>query len=305
MKLIDGAEINLDMYMQWPEECHKVMPASTWVDDVIRIFYPPEGETHPHLGFGKMHEDFELRPGECTLWAGINGHGKSLFLGQAALNLARQGEKICLASLEMPVGQTMSRMARQAFGGNIPGVDYLAKFHKWTDNKIWLYNHVGRVSPKTILALIRYAAAELGVTHFVVDNLTKVVDGDDTYNQQKDFVNDLCTVAQDTQVHVHLVSHIRKGRTENDQPGKFDVKGTGAITDMVDNVLIVWRNKAKEEAARSGDGVDPNEFDCIVKLEKQRHGGTEGKYGFWVNQASLQYLEKRNAIPQHFDCKGA
>ncbi len=33
---------------------------------------------------------------------------------------------------------------------------------------------------------------------------------------------------------------------EETQPNKFDIKGTGAITDLVDNVFIVWRNKKKE-----------------------------------------------------------
>ena len=42
---------------------------------------------------------------------------------------------------------------------------------------------------------------------------------------------------------------IRKLQDETKIPGKFDVKGTGAITDMVHNVFIWWRNKPKEEGA--------------------------------------------------------
>ena len=98
-----------------------------------------------------------------------------------------------------------------------------------------------------------------------------------------------------------MVLHIKKGKTENDIPGKFDIKGSGAITDLVDNVFIVWRNKAKEAAMRSGEEFSPDDPDALLILDKQRHGETEGRYRLFFDRASLQYMEERNDIPRH--CK--
>lgn len=296
MRLI-ADDLDLSEYLKEPEEGHKVRPASEWAQAVIDSFHRPRTAPKVGLGFLKTAGDFECRPAEVSLWAGINGHGKSQFVGQVSLNLCRQGQRVCVASLEMNPGRVMARMSRQAWGANEPSIDYIKKFHGWTDGRLWLYDHVGNSNPETMVAIIRYAVDKFGIQHFVVDNLTKVVDGEDNYNAQKDFVNRLCTVANDTGVHIHLVAHVRKSKSEKEQPGKFDVKGAGSITDLVDNVFIVWRNKGKEEKARTGADFDPSEPDTILQLEKQRNGETEGHYGFWFDAGSLQYLEMRGELP--------
>lgn len=300
MRLIDDS-VDLTPYLREPEEGHKVRAASEWAKDVIDVFYRPRTAPKVGLGFQKTWADFEIRPAEVTLWAGINGHGKSQFVGHVTLNQCQQGQRVCVASLEMAPKRSMARMSRQAWGGNEPSMDFIRNFHAWTDGRLWLYDHVGNSNPETMVAIIRYAADKFGIQQFVVDNLTKVVDGEDNYNAQKDFVNRLCTVAHDTGVHIHLVAHVRKSKSEKEQPGKFDVKGAGSITDLVDNVFIVWRNKAKEEAVRTGDmKFDLNEPDTVLQLEKQRNGETEGHYGFWFDPASLQYLEARGDLPQRY-----
>lgn len=297
MRLI-ADDLDLTEYLKAPEEGHKVRPAGEWAQAVIDNFYRPRTAPKVGLGFQKTWADFECRPAEVSLWAGINGHGKSQFVGHVSLNLCQQGQRVCVASLEMNPARVMARMSRQAWGANEPSIDFINKFHGWTDGRLWLYDHVGNSNPDTMVAIIRYAVDKFRVQHFIVDNLTKVVDGEDNYNAQKDFVNRLCTVAHDTGVHVHLVAHVRKSRSEKEQPGKFDVKGAGSITDLVDNVFIVWRNKGKEEAARTGADFDPNEPDTILQLEKQRNGETEGHYGFWFDSGSLQYLEVRGDLPK-------
>lgn len=291
MQLLDD-DLDLSEYLQAPQEAHKIRSAADWAEDVINSFYKPRNAPNAVLGFSKTDFDFEIRRGEVTLWAGINGHGKSQFVGQVVLNQILRAQKVCVASLEMAPARTMARMSRQAFGDDRPTQDFIRSFHRWTDGKLWLYDHVGPCRPEIIVALIRYASDTFGIDQFVVDNLTKVVDGEDNYNAQKDFVNQLCMAAHDTGVHVHLVAHVRKGKSEKDQPGKFDVKGAGSITDLVDNVFIVWRNKAKEEAIRAGNmNYDRSEPDTMLQLEKQRNGETEGHYRFWFHPASLQYLE--------------
>ncbi len=100
--------------------------------------------------------------------------------------------------------------------------------------------------------------------------------------------------------HVIMVTHSRKSDTEEKPTGKMDVKGTGAVTDLADNVFIIWRNKLREraqQAAERGDEMTEQEKAAIdapgavLILDKQRNGeGFEGKFGLDFDQESNQYL---------------
>jgi twinkle protein len=293
--------IDLSDYMTDEPAEHRVMPVSDWTKDVIDHFWKPDNSPKIRMPWRKTHGDFWFRPSEVTLWAGINGHGKSQLTGHVVHGLCEQGQKTAIASLEMRPSSTMARMCRQAFGADMPPARYIEQYGKWTDGKLWIYDHMGSSNPRTMAAVIRYAVDKFGVQHFIVDNLMKVVQGEDDYNAQKDFVNSLCVIAKDTGCHIHLVLHIKKLKNETDIPNKFDIKGSGSITDLVDNVFIVWRNKAKETAMRMGEAYEADDPDCLLILDKQRHGETEGRYRLFFDHASMQYMEGRNDLPTH--CK--
>ena len=112
------------------------------------------------------------------------------------------------------------------------------------------------------------------------------------------FLDALCTIARDTGMHIHLVAHSRKARDETQAPGKMDVKGSGSITDQVDNVVIWWRNKAKENAIQAGEPSDPSKPDALMLIDKQRNGEFEGKVAFWFDPESMQYLEHAGQHPR-------
>ena len=56
---------------------------------------------------------------------------------------------------------------------------------------------------------------------------------------------------------IHVVHHIRKLDSEKSQPDKFDVVGSGDITNLADNVFIVNRNIQKQEMVAEGAGSVP------------------------------------------------
>jgi twinkle protein len=96
---------------------------------------------------------------------------------------------------------------------------------------------------------------------------------------------------------------LRKPKDENEVPDKHDNKGSGSITDQVDNVMMVWRNKRKQFDAQSGEG-DPEAPDAMLVCEKQRNGDAEEWYSFWYHQDSQQFLDRQGAMPMDFDAKG-
>ncbi|WP_200884381.1 DnaB-like helicase C-terminal domain-containing protein [Methylotenera sp. G11] len=295
--MINESELNSYMVERDASEHANVKPASEFLNELITFFNSDSVYSGASLPWQKTHEQFRLRPGEVTLWAGFNGSGKSLVLGQIMLHLLKE-QKACIASLEMKPVTTLARMCRQALGSNKPTDEYVKRFCERGGDKLWLYNQLGTVNSERIISVIHYAAEKLGVHHFVIDSLMKCGISDDDYTGQKHFVDRLCAAAKDTDCHIHLVAHSRKGQDELTPPGKMDVKGSGSITDQVDNVMTVWRNKRKEQAIASSKADEKilNEPDTLVICDKQRNGEWEGKIGLWFNQASMRFLESRNSF---------
>jgi twinkle protein len=294
MQLIPDT-IDFNAYREEPE-VHKVRPASDFLQETIDAFYLPANSVMPPRPlWDKANGKIAFRPGEVSLWAGINGHGKSMMLSQVALDLLTQDEKVLSLSFEMLPVRQMQRMARQGYADDQPSISFIKALHTWTDGRLWMYDHNGSIKWEKVMAVMRYAHDKFGITQFVIDSLMKCVRGETDYDAQKDFVNELCAFAQARKVHAHLVHHVRKGENEDAVPGKFDAKGAGAITDMVDNVFIVWRNKKAER----GNNIEQKPT-AMLKCDKQRNGEWEGTLGFWFHPESMQYLERIDGIPMRY-----
>lgn len=297
MRVIDD-HIDFEAYLKGPDESASVRPASDWLDDVIQSFEQPPGQTGAEFPWSKTRDLVRLRRGELSIWPGMSGHGKSMVIGQVALNLMAQGEKVCIASMEMKPVATMHRMARQAFAASQPMRRDIQDLHRWTTGRLWLYDQQGQVSPERILAVGRYCHEQLGVTHLIVDNLLSCGIPEDGYDAQKQFVLALASHAHDTGQAVHLLAHSRKVADETKPPGKFDVRGSASITDLADNVFSVWRNRPKEQAQEENDRSKDKQADALLTVCKHRHGNWEGRIQLWFNRQSQTYLQSPDEQPK-------
>lgn len=296
-------DIDFSYYLRETDAKTHVKPASVWMAELIEKLRTPDRTKKVYLPWEKCQKFFQFRPGEVTLWAGQNGHGKTQVVSQVVLSLMGQDERVCIASFEMKPQTTLQRLARM-FAGTNPfspeyqsdaGIEALESlygdFGGWSDGKLWLYDQTGTIGADKAIGMARYCAKELGVKHVVIDSLMKCVQGEDDYNGQKSFVDELTALARDNQIHVHLVHHTRKPKDENHMPDKHDNKGSGAITDLVDNVMMVWRNKAKEDAwkANGPRSTKQTEPDAMVNCRKQRNGEHEPSITLWFDRDSQQY----------------
>lgn len=303
--------INWDEYVNDVDDGRAdVRPASEFADALIEHLYTeseePAGVATP---WHSVVNELRFRPGEVTLWGGVNGHGKSAVLGYAMLHAMGVGERACIASLEMRPIATMERLARQAACAEKPAPEYIKGFGRWTNDRLWLYNHVGTVQRDRMIAVARYCRSELGIDHMVIDSLLKCGIAPDDYAGQKNFVDQLCALARDTDLHIHLVHHARKTEKETNVPDKFDLKGAGEITDLVDNVLIVHRNKLKEAKLRK-EGLSDEEraaveaqSDTLLICAKQRHYTWEGNVKLWFDAGSLQFRDQRDYGAGYLDLR--
>ncbi len=300
METIREDEIDWAAYAEESEMYAKVYSGHEVLPDVKKYLQGSYYKNGAKLPWAKTHDKVQLRLGEVSVYAGVNGHGKSLMTGQVVLGLVQQGFKTLVASFEMPVGATLGRMARQATTVRHPDEQMLQLYSTFMEQKLFVFDHHGRFDGNKIGALCRYAKQEKGITHIVIDSLMKVTKGEDDYNGQKDLINSLCSIAQDNGIHIHLVHHLRKSGDEFAVGGKFDLKGSGSISDQVDNIFIIWKNKKKEMLAQQGEAVDNTEPDAMIICEKQRHGEFEGRFTLWFDRTSQQFVEIAHGLPSRY-----
>lgn len=289
-------DLDFSAYMAQTECKVKVRPASAFADELVASFDRAREPRHPSMLLGKLRNALQFRPGEITVWAGYNGHRKSMLTGQMALDLCVQRERVLLASFEMQPRRTLARMARQCFGVAEPAQASLRMFSRWTDDRLWIFDHLGRISTEQCLAVCRYFGEELSGTQVLIDSMMMVCSSEESLDEQKQFATDLVRFAQETGMHVHLVAHCRKPQQGEDRPPtKYDLRGSAAISDQAHNVVTVWANKAKV-AALERDPSDESALakpDAVVSVEKQRNARFEGKVGLWFDESSLRFVDDR------------
>ncbi|HXP65975.1 MAG TPA: bifunctional DNA primase/helicase, partial [Steroidobacteraceae bacterium] len=270
----------------------------SYVDDVVAMFSgPDQAHTGALLPWPSMEERVRLRPAELSVWTGINGHGKSDMLGHVMVDLIKQGERVCVFSGETMPRKLLRRLTQQACASAVPSEGYIRAAHSWMDGALWIFDRTGNAEQSTLLEAFRYAAKRYRVTHFFVDSLLKCGLAEDDYTGQKRFIEQLCDFKNEFTVHVHLVAHARKGQDESRAPGKMDIRGGGALTDLPDNVFSVWRNKAKEAKGEpKGEGDRDAEFQCL----KQRATGDEPLLRLWFDGACLQFKQSPHWHPKPY-----
>jgi twinkle protein len=248
-------------------------------------------------------KDLQFSPTELTIWGGDNGSGKSLFLGQLAAAMIKAGEKVCVMSFEMSPEDSILRMMRQAFGGN-PTIDQARQWFDLMGGKLYLYSSTGAITPERCFGCCHWAAAGLGCTQIIVDNLMMLTggsDGDSALVSQKHIAENLKAIAMATRSHIHLVAHLRKLQINdpNHEPTKADIAGSYNVANLADNVILMWRNADKVKAIFGGNDSgtptakwDEAHPDVFMKLDKHRKSGLLRKARLWYEPVSMQLCDR-------------
>ena len=296
MKFIEDST-DLNSYIEPPEFAAKVRSASEFMHDVKKRLRPEESrDRHPRMLF-RDGDGIEFRPGELTAWVGYNGHRKSMFTSQVALDLAVQNQRILIASLEMDPADTMVRMTRQATASHAPNDAAITHLHNWTDGRLWLFDHIGNLSVDKSFALCRYFSEEHHGTHVFLDSMMMICASEEKLDEQKRFATGLVRLAQETGLHIHIITHCRKPSAGDEAklPSRYEIRGSSAISDQAHNVMVVWMNKLKYAKLEDNrNDFEVLEQPCaVVKCDKQRNGKWEGKIRLWFHAPSLRFCDDR------------
>lgn len=260
--VVEAADIDWQRYMR-PEDRSRIIPAEALAEKAMaRLMIGAEQEEGLRLPWPKTHGKVLIRPAKLAVWAGWTHHGKTQMVKQVMLGAVQQSERVLIASMEEEVVDVYADLAVMGCGEAQPGKRECLRFNSFVAGKMWLFDQQGQIDPNRMLAVIRYAAAELKVRHVVVDSLMMLAVNRDDYEAQARFVAQLKTTAKDTGCTVHLVAHMRKRESKggDEAPGTVhDVAGGHEIGSIADYVFLPWRDKRPN--ARPA---------CQLKVEKQR-----------------------------------
>ena len=285
------------------QERGRIHTPDYWIDEIAEKMARGDEIYGDKMPWAKTHDKVRFRPGELSLWAGMNAHKKSMLIGWVMLHLAKT-RNVGIASLEMKPAETLFRMCRQCAGTSNPSVEFVGDFISWGNNKFFIYDELDKVKWNRIIGFIYYCAKELDCAHIVIDSLTKCGIPHNDGEGEKDFIDRLQWAAKTLNTHIHMICHVRKpqGSGEEYIPNKFDVRGVGEITDLCDNLFITWKDKKRETILAKRDqlgaeGLTEKEItymnnSCDQKLivAKQRHGAWEGTFNLYFHQPSLQFV---------------
>lgn len=234
------------------QESQKIHWGDHWLNDLLERFGESDRLTGAKLPWSDTFEKIRFRPGEVTIHAGMNGHYKSVVTGQLAMWFALQGEPAGIMSFEMPVQVTQQRMCQQAAGSKHPSNNFIRQWSAWNNRHLAYYDHLDTSPSSRVLGAVFYMAKDLGCKHILIDSLTKCGLPYGERGAEKYFIDALCATAKVFSIHIHLVCHVRKPSGEGSIkiPTKWDVRGAGELTDLVDNVIIHWSDKRKYELKR-------------------------------------------------------
>jgi twinkle protein len=261
-----------------------------------------EDEYGAALPWAKTRTRFRLRPSETTIWAGPNGSMKSLMTNFVLAHLAFHGERVFVASLELTADDQIARIARQMLCNPYPTRARYDALMDRLGESLMVYDFVGQMRPERAVALARYAATDLQARHVLIDNLTMAVPpGRDSDEKGARFVAGLYQVGRDTGAHMNLICHVRKPDDDSRILNRYDIRGTGAAPDQVDNVVMLQINEPKRRAINSGSDSKRDEPDLLMTVDKQRHGGFRGRLGFWFYERSLRLVESNVETPQDYE----
>ncbi len=287
-----------------PDSLHGV---EKYKADVHDLLYSDVGHGLP-LPWGDM--PFHIRMNELTVVTGFNGSGKTMLLNYLCVWFASLGQRVCIASLEVPVKMNLSYLVRQALGKEHPTQEEFEMGMDWLENNFWFYDHVGQVEADDVLETFAYAYKRYGVTLFIIDSFMKLGFGVDEYNKHKEFMDKVTAFVNEYDVHVFLVAHARKKESERERVDKMDVKGVSEITDEAHNCVTCWRNKQKEqemyELKQAGDvdslamanDIQNTKYDALMAVVKQRNGnGDEPQIKLWYGKGTRQYYSNGVCLP--------
>ena len=229
-----------------------------------------------------------MRQGELVTITSGTGQGKSQMCRHIAHHLISKGECVGYIALEESVKRTalgvMSIDMKKPLHLTKEGIsedEFKTSFSRTVGSGLlYLYDHFGSSESENLLSKIRYLVKGLGVRWVLLDHLSIVISGLDTYDERRLIdvtMTKLRSLVEATGIGLILVSHLRrpiqgnKGYEDGLQTSLNSLRGSHSISQLSDCVIGLERNQNEEDESKRNY--------TVVRVLKNRHTGDTGKCG--------------------------
>lgn len=262
---------------QAKEVMNQIWNAAPWVPDgVVSVLSLRDSireamQSEASIGYlfsgcpGLNDRTLGMRGGELIMVTSGSGMGKSTFVRQQMLSLAReQGLKVGGALLEESVCETAEDLIGIANGVRLRQQPREFKqkliedgtFDKWfdelfKDNKFHLYDSFAEAEVDRLLSKLHYMRTGLDCDVIILDHISIVVSASEESDERK-MIDKLMTklkgFAKSTGVVLIVVCHLKnpeKGKAhEEGRPVSItDLRGSGSLRQLSDTIIALERNQ--------------------------------------------------------------
>lgn len=207
-----------------------------------------------------------LELGEVSVWYGGTSSGKSQITQNIALNMAVRGVPLMMLPLEMGIYLNTARLLKM-YG--------LEKEQEFRQLPIY-YPDSKRMDITTLANTVAEAKSNLGIQAVVVDQLQQLVprQGTNLVETISATTDELHKIADESQVHILLISHINRSGSRDKNPTLEELKGSASIEQDADICISLYRNIEDEDPENA-----PGYYAPLQLLQtKNRNRGGAGRF---------------------------
>lgn len=215
-------------------------------------------------GWPSLNEFYTVRHGEFTVITGIPGHGKSSWLDNLMVNLARsQNWKWAVFSAEnFPVSRHIAGLAEIYSGRPFQAGPTPRITRSELETCVgWLSEHFAFIQPRedrySLDRIVQTAIQAGNIDALVIDPWNELDHSRPRDMREDEFISVCLTklrwLARSASIHVFVVAHPAKYQRVNGQPKPVitlnDVKGASEWYAKADNGISVWRDEMDNSGA--------------------------------------------------------
>ena len=215
----------------------------------------------------------DLAPGCTTLVTGRANGGKTTFMRQVIANAIDKNNKVYLLNGENNPEIYLNELYQLVVGREQVNYNYvkinkrmrkeprpevLEKLQKWHRHRLVMFNK-GESKLKNIQQLLNMIEMEIKLNCYdlvVIDNLMSIlsVQAAEKNEQQADFMQNLCNLAQAYHTHIVLVLHPNKTYQKGMDMDFEQISGTSDLYNKADNIISVIREYEEDKKALGING---------------------------------------------------
>ena len=240
------------------------------------------------------------RPGELTVISGNTGSGKSSFTLNLALNIAASGEGVLLGSFEQTILAVLRKISqsisekwfalREDETGSSMQIDDLDEVCRVLEElPLYAINVFGRMSTEEFVDCAAYAKRRLKVPTVILDHIHFMLRHSKSDTERIEIDHTMLALKQCTienQLYRYVVAHPKKKNDENAVIGVEDFRGSSFISQVADNVLVVWRDRNIAQLDPSMGRAEIHSLKCRSEC------GSEGRVELGFSYAGQKFVDK-------------